>query len=135
MVFVRAHRRLVAWLAVAALGLGALAPTLAHALVRAGDGATWVQVCSSTGMFWVRADGGGTLAATGEVPAEGSPPLAHLVACPWCVATGDAAAPPLPGMALTVDGWPGLWPHAQALTLPRAGHWTLPPSRAPPGRA
>jgi hypothetical protein len=119
-----AQRRLLTWLTLWAMGLGALAPTLAQAALRAGDPVPWVQVCSSTGMFWVRA---------GE-PVE-APHAEAQMACPWCVLGGGADAP-APAHTLP-------WPQALAAPLPLAptpplhllAPWAQPPARAPPGLA
>lgn len=49
-------RRLSAWIALVALVLAALAPTLTHAIgSTAAQG--WSAVCTTTGMKWVNADG------------------------------------------------------------------------------
>ncbi|MBS3998303.1 MAG: DUF2946 family protein [Hydrogenophaga sp.] len=124
MLLQRAHRQLLTWLTLCALGLGTLAPTLAQAALRAGEPMPWVQVCSSTGMFWVRA---------GE-PVE-TPLIEAQMACSWCVLGGGADAPP------PLHTQP--WPQALAAPLPLAPQpalhqvapWAQPPARAPPGLA
>ena len=52
----RLQRRFTAWVALLTLVLGALAPTVAQALVAGSDRADWLQVCSVSGMVWVQAD-------------------------------------------------------------------------------
>ena len=49
----RTTHRFAAWLAMLAMLLGALAPTVAQAVVAAQGGPGWVQVCSASGMVWV----------------------------------------------------------------------------------
>jgi len=70
MTLLRLYRRFGAWLAILALLAGALSPTLAQAMVTGSDRADWLEVCSVSGMVWVKAD-------TGEVsdhqPDDGSP--------------------------------------------------------------
>ena len=49
------HRRLIAWLAAMALMLGSLLPVLSHAVVVApSQGQGWVEVCTVSGMAWVK---------------------------------------------------------------------------------
>lgn len=108
-----------------ALVLAALAPTLAQAVVTASDRSDWVQVCSATGMAWIKADH-----AAGDTE---SAPLADMgLQCPWCslhspttglppaVTSGVAAAvaAPLPGGFMAA--------------APPVGMWTAAPARAPP---
>lgn len=124
MLLQRAHRRLLTWLTLCAMGLGALAPTLAQAALRAGDPVPWVQVCSSTGMFWVRA---------GD-PVE-APLVEAQMACPWCVLGGGADAPaPVhilpPSQALATP-----LPLAPQPALHAVASWAQPPARAPPAFA
>ena len=42
----RLHRRITTWVALLTLVLGALAPTVAQALVAGGDRSDWMLVCS-----------------------------------------------------------------------------------------
>ena len=51
------HRRLAAWLAMLAMVMGALSPTLAHAWVAASGDEQWIEVCSASGMVWLKTDG------------------------------------------------------------------------------
>lgn len=48
-------RRFVAWIAVAAMVMGSVAPALAQAWPGAGSG-TWLEVCTALGSQWVKAD-------------------------------------------------------------------------------
>ncbi|WP_370869263.1 DUF2946 family protein [Parvibaculum sp.] len=118
------QRRLLTWLTLWAMGLGALAPTLAQAALRAGDPVPWVQVCSSTGMFWVRA---------GE-PAE-APLVEGEMACPWCVLGGGADAPAAAHALPQLDAPAISRPLALLTALHAAASWAQPPARAPPSLA
>ena len=125
MLFTRLQRRFTAWLAVLALLLAALAPTLAQAVVATSDRSDWVQICSASGMVWIKAE---SSAAGTE-----SAPLADMgMQCPWCLthspATGlppavasgatPTVAVPIPGHFMTAE--------------PPVGVWTAAPARAPP---
>jgi hypothetical protein len=121
MLLTRVHRHLLTWLTLWAVGFGALAPTLAHAVPRAGDTVAWVQVCSSTGMFWVRADGG-----------PGDPATPDRAACPWCELHGGAAAPPPPGLAGSAQVLVAGAPRVHSAAASSTPAWLSPPSRAPP---
>lgn len=125
MLSMRAHRRLLTWLTLLSLGLGTLAPTLAHAVPRAGGAAAWVQVCSSTGMFWVRADG----EAGDPVAAE------RLVACAWCDLHGGTVAPPPPGLVALGQRLAEPAPLMASAAEPAATLWLSPPLRGPPAAA
>ena len=78
-----------------AMVLSALAPTLAHAWVSAADEGQWIEVCSASGMVWLRADG-----SDAPADASGNPdmPMADMAQhCPWCSLHGAASGLP-PGM-------------------------------------
>jgi hypothetical protein len=108
-----------------ALVLAALAPTLAQAVVASSDRSDWVQICSTTGMAWVKVD---TAAADTE-----SAPMADMgMQCPWCTLHSPATGlPPAPG--LTVTAAAQISP-VEGLTaaLPPVGVWLAAPVRAPP---
>ena len=129
MFLTRLHRRLTAWVALFALVLGALAPTVTQAMVAAGDRGDWLEVCSVSGMVWVKAD-------TGEVsaqhPDDGAPASDASQHCPWCTLHGGAAG--LPVVALNLDLPPrltGLPPAFYRAPL-AATVWAPAQSRAPP---
>ncbi|WP_332745214.1 DUF2946 domain-containing protein [Hydrogenophaga sp.] len=117
------HRRFAAWLALLAMVCGALAPTVAQAVVASQGGAGWVQVCSASGMVWVQASA--TDASDGESMADAS---RH---CPWCHLHGAAGLPPaaLPPLALAPQAEP---PRTQPPGLTPATFWPAARSRAPP---
>ena len=129
MFLTRLHRRFTAWVALAALVLGALAPTVAQAMAAGGDRADWLEVCSVSGMVWVQAD-------TGEVRdplPDGSAPLGGASQhCLWCTLHGGVAGLPVVQIRLDLP--------ARLTDLPPAFYraplastaWAPPPSRAPP---
>lgn len=117
-------RKCTAWIALLAVCFGALAPTLSQAALKAnGDGGHWVQVCSASGITWVRADTG---EAAGEHPAEAG------FTCPWGVISGGAAGlPPVHALALP-EAAPQPAPLAQAQRGQQAPVSAHAPARAPP---
>lgn len=129
MFLTRLHRRFTAWVALFALVLGALAPTVTQAMVAGGDRADWLQVCSVSGMVWVKAD-------TGEVrdhqPDSSAPVSDASQHCPWCTLHGGAAG--LPVVALHLDLPPRLsdLPPAFYSAPLAATAWAPAQSRAPP---
>ena len=121
----RLYRRFTAWVALLALVLGALAPTLTQAMVAGGERADWLEVCSVSGMVWVKAD-------TGELaqqPPDGSAAGQH---CPWCTLHGGAAGLPasqaLPELPLRLTDLPPAFYRAPL----SATVWAPAQSRAPP---
>lgn len=117
-------RKCTAWIALLAACFGALAPTLSQAALKAqGDGGHWVQVCSASGVTWVRAD-------TGE--AAGDHPSGAALTCPWGVISGGAAGmPPVHALNLPVAA-PQPVPLAQAQRAALAPATVHAPVRAPP---
>jgi hypothetical protein len=128
MPFTRATHRFAAWLAMLAMLLGALAPTVAQAVVASQGGPGWVQVCSASGMAWVQAEaieGQQAIANAGESMADAS---RH---CPWCNLHGAVGLPPAPAQqpALALRAEPPAAPLRSALPAPP---WPTAQSRAPP---
>jgi hypothetical protein len=111
MSFYRAHRRFAAWLAMCVMVFGALAPTLAQAMVAASDNDQWVEICSASGMVWLKADGSDVTGAV--APAQGAPMGDMGKHCPWCGFHGAAA---------------GLPPDASRAPAPVVAHHALPAS-------
>ncbi len=125
----RFHRRLTVWLALLAVALGALAPTAAQALAAAGERVQWIEVCSSTGMAWVKFD-----LQPAPADAEGDDRLLTDAAkhCLWCVQQAAAvnwALTPHTGVPSepTTRPWPRFDPVWLATRL-----WGSAQSRAPP---
>ena len=118
-------RRGTAWIALLAVCFGAFAPALSQAALQArGSGAGhWVQVCSASGITWVRADSGD--GADGHASDT-------AMTCPWGVIAGGAAGqPPAHALALP-DAGPQPLPLAQAQLGWDAAPSTHAHARAPP---
>jgi len=125
-------RRLCTWMALWVMVLGALQPAMAHAWRGAQDGANWVQVCSTSGMFWVRTDV--SVSATDadrESSQPGSGPMASAGQCPICTGHGAAGLPPLTG-PMPVQPLAGFEPPLADLDGPPGGPLPRPSSRGPP---
>lgn len=125
----RLHRRVTTWLALLAVVLGALAPTVTQAMVAGQPKADWLEICSVTGMVWVQPDTG----ATADALPDDSAPQAATPHCSWCMLHGAAAAPwpaaefspPLPDRLTDL-------PPAFYLAPQTASVWLPTQSRAPP---
>ncbi|WP_157077060.1 DUF2946 family protein [Curvibacter delicatus] len=123
------------WLALAAMLLGAFAPTVSRALAAArSDGAPMVEVCTSEGPRWVplaptSADMSTADASHGQ---ESAPSLDH---CPFCLLVAERLGPPPAASMHFFNAESGLArPDAQALFfVSRPSTVALP--RGPPRRA
>lgn len=127
----RMRQRTTTWIALWALVLGALLPW-ASQVAQAGqvpaERAGWVEICTTSGTFWLHAQ---TQEVSRTAPPEGS--SASHADCPWCLSQGTASALPtqpaasLPVPLLALQRWavqrPGVAAHA---------HWRPDRSRAPP---
>ncbi len=126
MFLTRLQRRFTAWVALLALVLGALAPTVAQAALAGQDRADWLQICSVSGMVWVQVDAGPQV---DPLPTPMGDASQH---CPWCTLHGGAAGLPaahaMPPLAPRLTGLPPAF-YTAPLT---ATVWAPPPSRAPP---
>lgn len=122
------RRRCIAFLAMLAVAFGALAPTLAQAVVAAGSQDAFMEVCTSTGMLMTVQTGADTQPyGRGDALADMQKP------CTWCGMHG-ALAPPaaLPLLSLL----PGAqdMPAAFYRDGPRPAIWLGAHTRAPPLR-
>eukprot|EP01136_Pigoraptor_vietnamica_P016485 Opistho-1_new@60513 len=128
MLFSRVHRRFTTWLALLAVVLGALAPTVAQAVVASSDRAAWVEICSVSGMVWVKADTGERAGVEHDGPAPMGDAAQH---CAWCSLHGAAGLPPLITVAEPAPRQTGL-PPAFYRAVALSGTWAPPQARAPP---
>ena len=129
MPFTRARRRFTTWLALLAMVLGALAPTVAQAVVAVSDRAEWIEVCGVSGMVWVRADTGEPAMAQHDGQAPMSDASQH---CPWCSLHGGATGlPPVIALAEPAARQTDLLP-IFLRAVPRSGAWAVAHARAPP---
>ena len=125
MSFVRIHRRFTAWLAMLAMVMSALAPTVSQAVVMSSDRADWLEVCTTTGVMWVKADSATT--DEGTLPMVG-----HEQGCDICTHTVTGAPPVLLGIDTAVIAPPSAQPHARVSSAHPAVLWAPAQSRAPP---
>jgi hypothetical protein len=142
------RRPVAVWLALCLALLGALAPTLSHALngVRGGN-AGLIEVCTSNGPRWMALPGttepgsstqlGSTQASDklGAVTLRPDGPLSPAVFehCPFCLLLADRAAPPPAAWHVTVAvaGESAAPTIAQTQFSP-VFHTLTPPPRGPP---
>lgn len=129
MAFLRLHRRLTAWLAMLALVLGALAPTVTQAMVDSGERDGWLQICSVSGMVWVKAD---AAQPDDQKPASGAPMDNSAQHCAWCTLHGGAAGLPAVSEPLVLPARLTEPPPAFFFAPLAAQIWLPAHSRAPP---
>jgi hypothetical protein len=130
MSFYRLHRRIAAWLAMWAIALSALAPAVAQAMVAGSDDAQWMEVCSASGMVWLKVEGP---AGTAEMANGGDMPMGDMSKhCPWCSfhITG-ALASPVAGFASPALAMPHVVP-VYTERPPLGQLWVIHQARAPP---
>lgn len=125
MFFVRIHRRFTTWLAMLALVMSALAPTVSQAVVMSSERADWLEVCTTTGVMWVKADSATT--DDGTLPMVG-----HEQGCDICTHTVTGAPPVLLGIDTAVIDPPSAQPQARVSSAHPAVLWAPAQSRAPP---
>jgi|BarGraIncu00222A_1022003.scaffolds.fasta_scaffold43111_2 hypothetical protein len=118
-------RTFFAWLASFAMLMGAVAPTLSHALARQAP--AWIQVCSAQGSSWIRTDA--------SAPVEGSrqPAPGHAFEhCPYCSlhAAGLGMPPGIPDVP-ALSRAHAVHPHRVA-AAPTLRLWSDAQSRGPP---
>ena len=106
---------------------GALAPAVAQAMVASSDRADWVEVCSASGMLWVKADGSGAVDAGMDEPMSDA--SQH---CPWCNLHGGAAGlPPVAHVVGFLDAPADPVPAFSRASEPSAV-WAAHQARGPP---
>ena len=125
MSFYRIHHRFTAWLAMLALVMSALAPTVSQAVVMSSERGDWLEVCTTTGVMWVKADP--AAADDGTMPMAG-----HEQGCDICTHTVTGAPPVLTGTTAPFMGQPSLRFDSLALSAHTAVLWAPAQSRAPP---
>ena len=126
MQFNRPLRALTSWIAVLAILMAALAPTISHALGSKAS-ANWIDICSSVGAKWVQPNA----EPTGKAP---NPAAAHVFDhCPYCSLHANATGLPPTSVTLALplvfgDEFPIAF-----LAAPRTLHaWVSAQPRAPP---
>ena len=130
------RRPLVVWLALWIALLGALVPTLSHALVWAGGGTTLVEICTNTGQRWVVPDQVQADGAWRTSEAPGAPASAQgLNHCPFCLLSAERISTP-PPTHFTPCVLPGqtVPPQSRQVFAPLLSLVFAPPPRGPPAR-
>ena len=132
------RRALSSWIAILAVLLNALMPTVSVALENArsplaAPSSAWTEVCAAQGSTWVRlAADGSLIEQTSQRPAD-APASLHVEHCPYCLThAASFGLPPVPAWALPV--WPltaSLLPYSAPLAQPPVA-WLAPAARAPP---
>jgi hypothetical protein len=124
----RSHRNALSWVAVFALVVAALLPSLARAL--ADDGKVfWTEVCSAQGMRFVAVSDSGVVTEVGQPPASNG----SMDHCPYCKLLDPVALVEPPAIsraqrAPNRDRMPALfWHGARGLYA-----WSSAQPRAPP---
>ena len=117
-------RRLISWLALLAVVMAALAPTMSRALGREAA-AAWVEVCTAQGSRWVALDGQGDAGSS-----DAGHPGEH---CPYCsLHVPVLGTPPADAPVLVLPALVHAVPTA-FLAAPRTLHaWVVAQPRAPP---
>lgn len=126
----RVYRRFTAALALLAMVLGALAPTVAQAVVSASGQAQWVEVCSASGMVWVNVRDSAELGAPSEAPTN---PMGDMTEpCQWCTLHGGAAGVPPSAWAWAGPTQGADVPSAFLFSATVSSVWAVAHARAPP---
>ncbi|MBE2262332.1 MAG: DUF2946 domain-containing protein [Burkholderiaceae bacterium] len=91
-------RRLAAWIAMFAMALTALAPTVSRALARGAAGpVAWTEVCTASGKQWINLDTaaitGSTASTVAGEPGGRQPAHNPLDHCPFCLLAAERLGP------------------------------------------
>ena len=118
------------WLAVLVVLLGALAPTLTHALMLAtGQVSQGVEICTSEGPRRVVADAAASADDSTSLPGSATAP-AH---CPFCLQTTDRGTLPHDPLPISFLVQCGPWaPLVRQAFFYATTHAFAPPPRGPP---
>jgi len=137
----RARRQIVSTLAILAVLMNALAPTVSQAramragLVQAALSGAWTEVCTAQGSRWVRLNEGGQIvASSAERPAD-APAAVQRCGCAYCLAHAASFGLPPPDLSLALAALPrhgAEKPRALAVWPQRHDLWAAPAARAPP---
>jgi hypothetical protein len=122
-------RRLTAWIAMFAIVLAALAPSISQAVNAARTSAAgWDEICTVDGPKLIKADGEASHTSTAPVEKSG-----HFEHCPFCFAhAGSFGLPPGTGFTFPIaSGNPTLPPLYYQAPRPLF-IWAAAQSRAPP---
>ncbi len=119
--------RRLAWVAILAVLLAALAPTVSRALAGGGGApAGWVEVCGALGVQWVQLGDD----ATPDKPDDGRAGGGH---CPYCASHACSFLyPPTASFSLTLPVTASLHPLLHGAAPRPLFAWAATRSRAPP---
>lgn len=133
------HCRVISsWIAILAILLNALMPTVSMALENSrgkpvASSSGWIEVCSTQGSTWVRLDSYGNLLDQTDRKPLDAPASAHGGQCLYCLThAASFGLPPAPVWVLPV------WPRTTDLLAQRTPlaltpvAWLAPAARAPP---
>lgn len=124
--FDQVSRVLTSWIAVLAILMAALAPSMSHAL-GAKYGASLIEVCTSMGAKWVQGDSG----STDQAPLSGDAQVSEH--CPCCSLHANAIAIPAAPLTLALaPALPELLPTAFLAAPHTLFAWLAAQPRAPP---
>lgn len=89
---IRAHLFLITRIALLAMLMASLAPTLSRLAAAMGtdSAVSWVEVCTASGSQWVAVPAN----APSHPAGEGSAPAVHSEHCPFCLLSMDRWGPP-----------------------------------------
>lgn len=136
------RRRVVfTWIAIAAILLNALMPTVSLAFVPApkpisSASGEWLEICTTQGTSWVQLGVDGQILAQTTQQPQGAPAVVHKGHCPYCLTHAASFGMP-PAPAELLPPWPAatdLLPQAESLVHSRL-IWLTPAARAPPSVA
>jgi hypothetical protein len=125
--FKRSQRQFISWMAIAAMLLAALAPSLTHAISSwNGNPDGWQQICTSQGEKLVSVSG------TSGAPAQGDS-AGQTDHCAYCLLDPADIGPPLQAKQVVIEP-DGVRLLAAGESFPSRHRllWSSPHSRAPP---
>lgn len=128
------RRPLLVWLALWIAWLGALVPTLSHALVWAHGDAALVEICTTTGQRWVVVEQAQADGALRAADASGDPASAQgLKHCPFCLLSAERfSTPPPTQFPLFVLPGQAVPPRSRQGFVSLSSFVFAPPPRGPP---
>jgi hypothetical protein len=133
----RLRQRPVAWLAIFAMLLGALAPTISRAMVPGAGARLLADVCSAAGVGFVEVDRAKSSRSNeAAIDREGGQQAHSTDRCPYCCTHAGVAvaSPQATGLLVASPGSVRL--PRLSLVSPRPRHaWSPSHPRAPPARA
>jgi Protein of unknown function (DUF2946) len=135
MSFGHSLKALIAWIASVAILMSALAPAMAQTL-RHDVSASWTEICSVTGMQWVKVDGSRQTGTDKSGSTDEGGSTHGLKQCPYCSTHSPVLGlPPTVSTVLPIKPRAAYCP-ALFLTAPRTLFaWAAAQPRAPPFQA